>query len=104
MPELLNRVAESDPAEAVRLWFALPRFVTPTLQAAAFADITPQKSARARLASMTDEDLLAVIVESLEASALVNQKVGTKDELLRCFATPVMATVGRESSVDELLL
>lgn len=56
----LDRVAESDPAEALRLWLALLRFVTPTLQAAAIADITP-KSTSHRLAQLSDEELLAIL-------------------------------------------
>ena len=40
--EWLDRVAETDPAEALRLWLALLRYVTPTLQAAAIADMTQE--------------------------------------------------------------
>jgi hypothetical protein len=56
----LDRVAENDPAEALRLWLALLRFVTPTLQAATIADVTP-KSMSHRLATMSDEELLLAI-------------------------------------------
>ena len=56
----LDRVAENDPAEALRLWLALLRFVTPTLQAAAISDVTP-KSISHRLAAMSDEELLLAI-------------------------------------------
>ncbi len=59
----LDRVAENDPAEALRLWLALLRFVTPTLQAAAIADVTP-KSMSHRLAAMSDEELLLAIQHS----------------------------------------
>jgi hypothetical protein len=43
---LIDGVAEKDPAEALKLSLALLRFVTPTLQAAAIADITPPKHPR----------------------------------------------------------
>ena len=41
-------------------WLALLRFVTPTLQAAAIADITP-KSTSHRLAQLSDDELLAIL-------------------------------------------
>lgn len=78
----LDRVAETDPAEALRLWLALLRYVTPTLQAAAIADLTPAKSTIARLATMTDEELMEAIVQSPETVELVNQGVRTQEELL----------------------
>jgi len=56
-------VAEKDPADALRLWLALLRFVTPTLQAAAIADVAP-KSMSLRLAAMTDEELILAINQS----------------------------------------
>jgi hypothetical protein len=77
----LDNVARKEPAEALRLWLALLRYVTPTLQAAAIADLTP-KSTRARLANMTDEDLMEVVVQSPEAAELVKQGVRTEEELL----------------------
>jgi hypothetical protein len=77
----LDSVADTDPAEALRLWLALLRYVTPTLQAAAIADLTP-RSTRARLASMTDEELWQVIVQSPQAGELVKQGVKTRNELL----------------------
>lgn len=44
--------------------------MTPTLfRRTAFADIAPQKSTKPQLASMTDEALLDVLVESREALA-----------------------------------
>lgn len=58
--EWLDRVAVDNPAEAVRLFLMLARFVVPTLQAVALADITP-KSMGHRLAAMSDQDLLAII-------------------------------------------
>jgi len=61
--EWLDRVAESDPAEAMRLWLALLRFVTPTLQAAAIADMTRQAEPRHRLAELTDGELMAIILQ-----------------------------------------
>jgi hypothetical protein len=57
----LDSVAEKDAAEALRLWLALLRYVTPTLQAAAIADLTP-RSTTERLASMTNGELMRVIV------------------------------------------
>jgi hypothetical protein len=77
----LDSVAETDPAEALRLWLALLRYVTPSLQATAIADLTP-KSTRHRLASMSDEELMEFIVQSPEAAELVKQGVKTKEELL----------------------
>jgi hypothetical protein len=101
----LDSVAENDPAEALRLWLALLRFVTPTLQASAIADLTP-KSAKLQLAAMTDEDLMEVIVQSPEAKALVRQGVRTKDELIdRIAGVPVGEYVSgpdAELSSDEL--
>jgi hypothetical protein len=67
-------VAEKDPAEALKLSLALLRFVTPTLQAAAIADVTPPKHPREQLAKLSDEDLIQVIVQSSEAAALVRQE------------------------------
>ena len=105
----LDRVAKDNPAEAVRLFLALCRFVTPVLAAAAIADLTPPKSTRddrIRLARMTDEELMEVIVQSPEAAELVRQGVKTKDELLRRIAAPVTAIVPAptaELSADELL-
>jgi len=79
----LDSVAEEDPAEALRLWLGLLRYVTPTLQAAAIADVTPSKPVRQQLAAMSDEELLECIVHSPEAVELVNEGVKTKDKLLR---------------------
>lgn len=56
----LDRVAETDPAEAMRLWLALLRFVTPVLQASAVANVTP-KSQSQQLAAMSEDELLAII-------------------------------------------
>jgi hypothetical protein len=53
----LDSLAEKDAAEALRLWLALLRYVTPTLQAAAIADLTP-RSTTERLASMTNGELM----------------------------------------------
>ena len=79
----LDRVAQNDPAEALRLWLALLRFVTPTLQAAAIADVTP-KSMSHRLAAMTDEELILAIKQSapipLESAAF--PKLDPDDEAL----------------------
>jgi hypothetical protein len=87
----LDSVADKDPAEALRLWLALLRYVTPTLQAAAIADLTP-KSTRASLACMTDEELMQVIVQSPEAAELVKQGVKTRKELLMGIAYGPQAT------------
>lgn len=78
----LDAVAEKDPAEALRLWLAFLRYVTPTLQAAAIADITPSKSVSAQLTAMSEEELLEHIVHSAEAAELVAQGVTSRDELL----------------------
>lgn len=56
----LDRVAETDAGEAMRLWLQLLRFVTPQLAATAIADITP-KSTELQLASLTDAELEAII-------------------------------------------
>jgi hypothetical protein len=50
------------------------------LAAAPIADSTP-KSDRARLAAMTDEELMEAIVNSQEAAELVKQGVKTEEEL-----------------------
>ncbi len=67
--EWLDRVAEEEPADAMRLWLALLRFVTPTLAAAAIADVTPPKRAGERLAMLTDADLLDAIIGSSAVAA-----------------------------------
>ncbi len=90
----LDRVAENDPAEAMRLWLALLRFVTPTLQAAAIADITPPKRASDQLCKFTDRELLEMIVDSPDAVALLRQGI----EAPLSIPAPVA-----ELSADELL-
>jgi len=45
----LDSAAENDPAEALRLWLSLLRYVTPTLQAAAIADVTSYSNASSAL-------------------------------------------------------
>jgi hypothetical protein len=69
----LDRVAQDDPAEALRLWLALLRFVTPVLAAAAIADISPPKRTSDQLCKFTDRELLEMIVDSPEAVALLRQ-------------------------------
>lgn len=64
----LDRVAADDPAEAVRLWLALLRFVTPTLQAAAIADITPKRKDD-QIAMLSEDELLAIIHEAQAPSS-----------------------------------
>lgn len=76
-------MAEKDPAEALRLCLGLLRYVTPTLQAAAIADVTPYKSVRQQLTAMSEEVVLERTVRSPEAAEVVKQGVQTKDELLR---------------------
>lgn len=101
--EWLDRVAETDPAEALRLWLGLLRFVTPTLQAAAIADLTP-KSPSLHLAALTDEELLEVIVHSPQADALVRNGAKTRDELVGRLAAPATAhELAADVSEDELL-
>lgn len=63
----LTRVAETDPAEATRLWLSLLRFVTPTLQAAGIADLRNPGTAQP-LYAMTDQELLALIAEQRSRS------------------------------------
>ena len=57
----LDRVAETDPAEAIKLWLALLRYCIPTLSATAIADVTPPKRVNDQLAKLSDEELLAII-------------------------------------------
>lgn len=66
--EWLDRVAETDPGEATRLWLALLRFVTPTLAAAAIADVTP-KSVHERAAMLSDDELMQIILAHKPAIA-----------------------------------
>jgi hypothetical protein len=82
----LDSVAEKDPAEALRLWLGLLRYVTPTLAATAVADLTPAKEVSQQLTAMSDEELMEYIVRSPEAAELVEQGVKTQDELLRRMA------------------
>lgn len=82
----LDSVAIKDPAEALRLWLALLRYVTPTLQAAAVADITP-KSTREALYRLTNAELLEMIAsEPVRAKPALPAPVRAlpeRDELLR---------------------
>ena len=82
----LDAVAEKDPAEALRLYLGLLRYVTPTLQAAAIADLTPSKAVSQQLTAMSDEELMECIIRSPEAAELVKQGVKTQDELLHRLA------------------
>jgi hypothetical protein len=70
----LDRVAENDPAEALRLWLGLLRYVTPTLQAAAIADLRKAQSPREQLAAMTDAELNAAILSDPEIQARIERK------------------------------
>jgi len=78
----LDAVAEKDRAEALRLWLGLLRYGTPTLQAAAIADLTPSETLSQQLTAMTEEQLLDCIVQSSEAAEAVKRGARTKDELL----------------------
>lgn len=71
----LDRVAESDPAKATRLWLALCRFVTPTLQAASITELTKPRSVQERLWAMSEADLMAcILAEAPPAAALIECK------------------------------
>jgi len=103
----LDRVAKDNPAEAVRLFLVLCKLVTPVLAAAAIADLTPPKSARdvqVRLAQLTDQELMEVIVQSPEAATLVKQGVKTKDELVRRLAAPAPVVLPKLNPEDDELL
>ena len=65
----LDAVAAQDPAEALRLYLALIRYVVPVLSAAAIADITP-KAPREALHAMSDAELLAIICRERAAEPL----------------------------------
>lgn len=92
----LDAVAGKDPAEALRLYLGLLRYVTPTLQAAAIADLTPSKAVSQQLTAMSDEELMECIIRSPEAAELVNQGVKTQDELLHrmAYGAPAKALPG----------
>jgi hypothetical protein len=99
--EWLDRIAKDDPAESLRLFLMLIRYVVPVLSAAAIADITP-KSPSAALAHLSDDELLARIIESPSAAELVvKQGVRTTDELLRRLTVPA---ISRSGPSDEELL
>lgn len=93
--EWLDRVAQTEPAEALRLWLALLRFVTPTLQAAAYADMTPPqtaKGAQEQLYKLTTKELMQIALgspqgtgirrqrESADASSYPDQSLEAEDE------------------------
>jgi hypothetical protein len=80
----LDSVAETDPAEALRLWLALLRYVTPTLAAAAIADITPN-STSGQVAQMSDDELMRIVLGSPRGIELLPAPVAdsSADELLR---------------------
>ena len=96
----LDVVAGTDPAKALGLWLSLLRYVTPTLQAAAIADLSP-RSTQARLMSMTNEELMEVIIKSPEAKKLVTQGVKTRRDLLLGMIKGPQATVLRQSAGTE---
>jgi hypothetical protein len=86
------------------LYLALLRYVVPVLSAAAIADITPPKSPREQLARLSDDDLMAIIVESAEAAELVRQGVKTKRELIgRLTGAPAPALLKPDSTDEEVL-
>lgn len=97
--EWLDRVAETDPAEALRLFLGLLRYVTPTLQAAAIADLTPQKSNKELLSSMSDAELTARVIYSPEALAVLNQGITDPHEI----AVRLAETHATSAQDDELL-
>jgi hypothetical protein len=99
----LDRVADESPAEAIRLYLGLCRYVVPVLSAAAIADITP-KSPREALSKMTTDELWAVIVESAAAADLVKQGVKTKRELFRRLAGAPAPALPKPDPTDEELL
>ena len=97
--EWLDRVAEEDPAEALRLLLGLMRYVTPTLQAAAIADLTPSKSTKELLSSMSDAALAARMIYSPEAFALLDQGITDPREI----AARLAETYSKPVQDDELL-
>ena len=106
----LDRVAENDPAEATRLWLALLRFVTPTLQAAAIADLSPPKSAsdvQKQLYQFTDDELTQILNNGPSRAARPQQGVAKKNDLATRLAAP-SATNHPASpdgpAIDEILL
>ncbi len=103
--EWLDRVAEDDPAEAIRLYLSLCRYVVPVLSAAAIADVTPKRPIDA-LSKMTDEELLAHIIDTPEAVMLVTQgSVRSKDDLILHFAMrdPPLALPAPDPDDEELI-
>ena len=61
----------------LRLWLALLRFVTPTLQAAAIADLTPpnsKKDMQKHLSKLTDDELMTIIQSDAKAMALIGRQ------------------------------
>jgi len=95
----LDRVAEGDPAEALRLWLALCRYVTPTLQAAAIEEISRPRTKQQILSSMTNDELNARIVGDPEVLALIERN--SRRELSYTLeSSPVRALIG----VDDPLL
>ena len=105
----LNEVAKKNPAEAVRLWLDLLKYVVPTLTAAAFANVTPLKETpEDRLVNMTDEELLEALVNSPTAAKIARDGAKSMDELLLRIATPKALPVPEAqlpecASDDELL-
>jgi hypothetical protein len=100
----LDAVAEENPAEALRLYLALARFVVPVLSAAAIADITP-KSPREQLARLSSDELMAIIVNSPEAARLVvHGGVRTRRDLIRRVAGAPAPALPQADPTDEELL
>lgn len=100
----LDRVAEESPAEALRLYLALIRYVVPTLSAAAIADITP-RSSRDQLAKMSSDELMEIVLNSPHAAKLVLEgKVKTKSELIRGVAGAPAPPLPKPEPTDEELL
>jgi hypothetical protein len=102
--EWLDRVAEENPAEALRLYLGLCRYVVPVLSAAAIADITP-KSPHEQLTKLSSEELMSIVLNSPEAAKLVvHSGVRTKSELIRRVAGAPAAALPKPDPTDEELL
>jgi hypothetical protein len=70
----LDQVAKKDPAEAIRLWLGLLRYVTPTLQAAAITDLRKMQSQREQLSAMTNAELHAALLSDPDVRAVIERK------------------------------
>jgi hypothetical protein len=81
----LDRVAATDPAEAMRLYLALLRFTTPTLTASAIADVTPPPSPiRHRLARANIDERL--LLSPQVADLIASGSVHSLDDIIEAIA------------------